>query len=35
MNGKTAVQAIGEGKKAAYGIDVFLSNKRIIADVID
>ena len=33
--GKTAVQAIGEGKKAAYGIDVFLSNKRIIADVID
>jgi len=33
--GKTAVQAIGESKRAAYGINVFLSNKRIIADVTD
>jgi len=33
--GKTAVQAISEGKRAAYGINVFLSNKRIITDVID
>jgi len=31
--GKTAVEAVGEGKRAAHGIDIFCSHKRVIPDV--